>query len=674
MMHSTLARNILTVVIGFSLINSAFAQPQNIQIRREASSNRVASILVSPAPPSKLSINAARSYGSNDAAKNFLAQHAADLGVTNSDLTFSLVSNSVDDLGMNHARFSQNYKNIPIFGAQVLVHSDQDSQVRFANGSPVEDIKIDSNPKLTSQNAIYIAKQLWGQSMPKFEPEVLGATLYIWNRGLLEHLPSTDSRLVWQIHLYHSDSGSNENYFIDAHSGELVDQITGKNDLDREVADCSYGDGICRIGITVAGYVYGRPEGSSPSGPNPLNMSRLDWAGFANANSGGSLDTDHIYDILGNVHTYYATKFGLNGANNAGGIGDGGNSGQSVPQSVTWAHSFINWDSSNSSLCPNAFFSVNRLNFCLGISTLDVVAHEYAHAVQNYSIRDSIGQPSGLVYSGEQGALNEGHSDIFGEAVENFVTGSGDWLIGEGTVFTRSLSDPTSSTDSFGHLPDRFYSPFYYCGASDHHGVHHNLGVFTKLAYLISEGGTFNGCIITGIGRDKEERIIYRAVNHYFGVATGFNAAQVAINQACADLYNADECANVAKALLAVEMDQAGKCSAQPEQAPNCAMFNDQCPTNPNKIAPGICGCDTSDIDSDGDGTPDCLESCPNDPAKTSPGICGCGVSDEDKNANGILDCNDIQVKKEISSFCVKCACRCEISDQSADSAQNEKR
>jgi hypothetical protein len=32
----------------------------------------------------------------------------------------------------------------------------------------------------------------------------------------------------------------------------------------------------------------------------------------------------------------------------------------------------------------------------------------------------------------------------------------------------------------------------------------------------------------------------------------------------------------------------------------------DNCPSDPNKINPGICGCGVSDVDSDGDGTPDC--------------------------------------------------------------------
>lgn len=59
-----------------------------------------------------------------------------------------------------------------------------------------------------------------------------------------------------------------------------------------------------------------------------------------------------------------------------------------------------------------------------------------------------------------------------------------------------------------------------------------------------------------------------------------------------------------------------------------CAPVIDLCPTDPNKTAPGVCGCGIPDTDTDGDGTPDCHDQCPNDPNKTTPGSCGCGVPD----------------------------------------------
>ena len=71
---------------------------------------------------------------------------------------------------------------------------------------------------------------------------------------------------------------------------------------------------------------------------------------------------------------------------------------------------------------------------------------------------------------------------------------------------------------------------------------------------------------------------------------------------------------------------------------PDC---NDNCPNDPNKTEPGICGCSVTDTDTDSDGTPDCIDSCLNDPNKTQPGVCGCGISDIDTDGDGTPDCND---------------------------------
>ncbi len=67
----------------------------------------------------------------------------------------------------------------------------------------------------------------------------------------------------------------------------------------------------------------------------------------------------------------------------------------------------------------------------------------------------------------------------------------------------------------------------------------------------------------------------------------------------------------------------------------------DGCPNDPNKASPGQCGCGFPDTDTDGDGTADCIDGCPNDPNKIAPGVCGCGVADVDTDGDGTLDCQD---------------------------------
>jgi len=79
----------------------------------------------------------------------------------------------------------------------------------------------------------------------------------------------------------------------------------------------------------------------------------------------------------------------------------------------------------------------------------------------------------------------------------------------------------------------------------------------------------------------------------------------------------------------------------------------DGCPGDPDKTAPGVCGCGVPDSDADSDGMldcqdpcptnpqNDCIDQCPDDPAKSDPGECGCGHPDTDTDGDGTADCND---------------------------------
>ncbi len=67
----------------------------------------------------------------------------------------------------------------------------------------------------------------------------------------------------------------------------------------------------------------------------------------------------------------------------------------------------------------------------------------------------------------------------------------------------------------------------------------------------------------------------------------------------------------------------------------------DDCPNDPNKVTPGVCGCGEPDIDSDGDLVPDCIDRCPDDPNKIAEGACGCGNPETDSDADGTPDCVD---------------------------------
>lgn len=81
---------------------------------------------------------------------------------------------------------------------------------------------------------------------------------------------------------------------------------------------------------------------------------------------------------------------------------------------------------------------------------LDAMAHEYTHAVVKFAC--------GLDGTDEADAINEGYSDIFGELVEKWETGSCNWIQGRRTIYNpsvngyaKTVSDTNNGGEDFAH-------------------------------------------------------------------------------------------------------------------------------------------------------------------------------------------------------------------------------
>lgn len=480
-----------------------------------------------------------------------------------------------DELGMRHVSYNQEYQGVPVFGGQLNVHLNDDLSISAANGRLVPGVALDPVPSISEEEALIEAKALCQEQSGITEPEVKKIELYILNKSHMDNNGKDKDYLVWMVSLFQQEPAFNENYFIDAHTGALVWQLTGiKDAVHRHIYDCSYGayDGNCYMdAMDPWGYIVGRSEGQPARGANPyFYITR-------------PLETDNLYSMTGFNHSYYATKYSRNGANKSGGMGDGSPTYPTAATTgLTYIDYYFNSPDSEWSICPNAFFNgANSIHFCEGEIAHDVVGHEYAHAVNYFSVLSGAGAPAGLTYSNESGALNEGNSDVFGEAVEYYSQGSSDWLFGEDSASgaSRSLKNPSSYTYNLGSgntpYPNRFNDSNYYCGSADNGGVHINSSVPNHGAYLMAAGGTYNGCTISAIGRAKEEAIFYRAQNSYYQTSTDFNEAYGDIIQSCWDLYgHGSTCRQVKKALKSVEMDQGGACSSAAVASPDCAAVD----------------------------------------------------------------------------------------------------
>jgi hypothetical protein len=110
-------------------------------------------------------------------------------------------------------------------------------------------------------------------------------------------------------------------------------------------------------------------------------------------------------------------------------------------------------------------------------------------------------------------------------------------------------------------------SPLYYCKGKDRGGVHTNSGVNNKAAYLMTDGGTFNGFAIAGLGITKVAKLYYEVQTNYLGSGSDYQDLADALIQACDDLETAipqvmtsADCLEVEKTIDAVHMHSRQEC------------------------------------------------------------------------------------------------------------------
>jgi Zn-dependent metalloprotease len=179
------------------------------------------------------------------------------------------------------------------------------------------------------------------------------------------------------------------------------------------------------------------------------------------------------------------------------------------------------------------------------------MAHEYAHGVTLFE--------ADLLYANESGAINESYSDIFGEFID-LANGRGNdsasvrWLIGEDFPgHIRNMADPPDRNH-----PDRKGSPLYVqpgTDPDDNGGVHKNSGINNKLCYLLTDGDTFNGQTVRGMGTNKVADLYYHALAYLLGPTSDFTDLYYTLRQAAANLnWSMADRNNVYRGCAAVEI------------------------------------------------------------------------------------------------------------------------
>lgn len=219
----------------------------------------------------------------------------------------------------------------------------------------------------------------------------------------------------------------------------------------------------------------------------------------------------------------------------------------------------------------NAFWNGKNLTYGQGdgvnagiYGSINTVGHEFTHAV--------VEKTAGLKYESESGALNESFADMFGTSIEFFAKESigknGNYKYGEEHTTPNIANDCLRNMEK----PKEEGQPDTYDGTNwantspaawDHGGVHINSGVGNYWYYLLCKGGKDKNdkddeYDVTAIGRDKTDKIAYRALSRYMSTYSDYEQARKATLLAAEDIYGekSTEYKQVCEAWFAVNVGE----------------------------------------------------------------------------------------------------------------------
>lgn len=452
-----------------------------------------------------------------------------------------------DELGYTHVRHRQYHNGYPVEGTQVISHS-ADGKVTMVNGDYFLGFSAVSAASLTEADAlasalkkVNAAKYMWedkeweamkraATNNPEFTYFPKGELVYVHKKDA-DYSPE-NMRLAYKFNIYAQEPLYRANVFVDAASGEILDEhnlihaadVVGQGVTMYSGTKTMTSDnngGTYRLRETGRGngiQTYDMNNGTSYGSAVDFTNGSSTWnlAGNSKAASDAHWGAEMTYD-------YFLQKHSRNSIDGNGFM------------LVSYMHYSTNY--------TNAFWNGQEMTYGDGngssftvMTALDVCGHEITHGL--------VSATAGLVYQNESGALNESFADIFGNSIENFARPSQwSWRIGEDITTSgngiRSMSNPGSFGD-----PDTYMAGSYYTGTGDNGGVHTNSGVSNFWYYLLTIGGTGtndlgNSYSVSGQGWTKSSQIAFRGLTVYFTSSTGFTNARTLTEQAASDLFGA---------------------------------------------------------------------------------------------------------------------------------------
>lgn len=503
----------------------------------------------------KGSLHNAKNYKSAKAQLSPYLEAARPLmGIKNQIISFAISKEWTDDLATDHFKLRQYYNNIPIYGAEIILHGDQTGTIQELNGNYYNSDQI--NLSFTSKTITEeTAKQAVKTKLSNYREHLndyqipLQMDFEQWKSELVIYPFENQFYLAWHIEV-HPNLGAHETYIIDATTNEIIENYsnvcnfyghkhdthsvggpessTAEDLLGTEQRINTYFHNDRYYLIDASRSMFNAQNSRFPNSPDGVIIT-LD--GIGNSPMNDDFDFTHVtssnnrwnqaeaVSAQANAQRSYEYFKQVHGRESIN--GEGGN-----------IYSFVNIKDEEGGELDNAFWSGKAIFYGNGNvqfsplgAALDVAGHEMTHGVVQHSV--------GFNRMGESGALNESFADIFGTMIERI-----NWSIGETIVLPgvfpgqalRNMADPHNGAQR-GDFNNGWQPKHYdelYTGEEDRGGVHFNSGIINHAYYLFA----------TEVGIDRAEQVFYRALTTYLTKSAQFVDLRLAVEKSAGDLYN----------------------------------------------------------------------------------------------------------------------------------------
>ncbi|KGJ87024.1 M4 family metallopeptidase [Colwellia psychrerythraea] len=443
------------------------------------------------------------------------------IGLDSND-SFKVKKSSLNSAKHQSIRYQQYYKDMPVWGYQVITQLKSASAIKKLHGKVVAKIEDDLNisnqtPLLLDTEVLKKIKLLHADKSTQFK---IKSTFSQENTQKVIYIDdSNNARIAYLVSFFIQNNAGDVAkpiYIIDAKSAVILKQWDSLNFSDAtgpggnaKVGQYEYGTDFDYLDVTETAdncementNVKTVNLNHGTSGSNPFTFA---------CNRNTHKEINGAYSPLNDAHYFGNAIFSM--------FNDWYSTSPLSSQLVLRVHYGTSYE--------NAFWDGSSMTFGDGGSrfyplvSLDVTAHEVAHGVTE--------QNSGLIYRAQSGGINEAFSDMAGEAAEYYVRGSNDWLTGadifKGEGSLRYMEDPTRDGVSIGHADN------YYNGID----VHHSSGIFNRAFFLLANKENWN----TRLAFD----VMYEANRFYWTPNTTFIEGACGVIHATDDLgYNVSD-------------------------------------------------------------------------------------------------------------------------------------